>query len=98
LFASLLDSTEDLFLYKIVILMIDDPGISLPGFLPWAASTAATLKYIFLCVLMPIFAVGGVIQAVQSDRRIGSWMVYALLIYAVGSIVSRPLQQVPACI
>lgn len=98
LFASLLDSTEDLFLYKIVSLMIDDPGISLPGFLPLAASTAATLKYIFLCVLTPVFAVGGVIQAVQSDRRIGSWVVYALLIYAVGSIVIRPLQQVPACI
>ena len=96
--ASLLDSTEDLFLFKIVSLVVDDPGISLPGILPLAASTAATLKYVFLCVLTPVFAVGGVIQGLRSDRSIGAWVICLLLIYAVGSIVLRPLQQIPACI
>jgi len=95
--ASLLDSTEDLFLFNIVSRVTEDPGAALPGILPLAASTAATLKYIFLCVLTPIYAVGGVIQGLRSDRSIGAWLVYALLIYAVGSIVVRPLQQIPPC-
>ena len=98
LVASLLDSIEDLFLFKIVSLVIDDSATSLPGILPLAASTAATLKYVFLCVLTPVFAVGGVIQGLRSDRSIGALVVYALLIYAVGSIVLRPLQQIPACV
>ena len=98
LVASMLDSIEDLFLFKIVSAVIDDPGIQLPGILPLAASTAATLKYIFLCLLTPIFAVGGVIQGLRFDRSIGAFIIYVLLIYAVGSIVLRPLQQIPACI
>jgi len=98
LVASMLDSIEDLFLFKIVSAVIDDPGIQLPGILPLAASTAATLKYIFLCLLTPVFAVGGVIQGLRVDRSVGAWIVYVLLIYAVGSIVLRPLQQIPACI
>ena len=95
--ASLLDSIEDIFLFRIVSSVIEDPGISLSAFLPLAASTAATIKYIFLCVLTPVFAVGGVIQDLRSDRRAGAFVVYILLMYAVGSIVLRPLQQIPDC-
>ncbi|MDH3510439.1 MAG: hypothetical protein OER85_06230 [Gammaproteobacteria bacterium] len=95
--ASLLDSIEDIFLFNIVSAVIDDPGIQVPAILPLLASTAATLKYLFLCLLTPIFAVAGVIQGLRSDRSIGAWIIYVLLIYAVGSIVVRPLQQIPAC-
>lgn len=98
LVASVLDSIEDLFLYRIVSLVVEDPGISVPGNLPLAASTAATFKYIFLCVLTPVFAVGGVMQGLRTDRSIGAWVVYVLLIYVAGSIILRPLQQIPGCI
>lgn len=95
--ASLLDSIEDIFLFNVVSAVIDDPGIQVPAILPLLASTAATLKYLFLCVLTPVFAIAGVIHGLRSDRSIGAWIIYVLLIYAVGSIVVRPLQQIPAC-
>lgn len=95
--ASLLDSIEDILLYGIVTALLDDPAASVSAFSPLAASIAATIKYIFLCLLTPLFAVGGVIQGLRSNRSIGSYVVYILVIYAIASIVIRPLQQVPAC-
>ena len=95
--ASLLDSIEDLLLFGIVSSLIENPGAEISAILPLAASTAATIKYIFLCVLTPVYAIGGVTQGLRTDRSIGAFIIYGLLIYAVGSIVIRPLQQVPAC-
>lgn len=95
--ASLLDSIEDLLLFGIVSSLIDDPATGVSAIAPLAASTAATIKYVFLCVLTPIYAVGGVIQGLRTDRSIGAFVVYGLLMYAIVSIVIRPLQQVPAC-
>lgn len=95
--ASLLDSIEDLLLFGIVSSLIDDPAAGVSAVAPLAASTAATIKYVFLCVLTPIYAVGGVIQGLRTDRSLGAFVVYGLLMYAIVSIVVRPLQQVPGC-
>jgi hypothetical protein len=97
--ASVLDCIEDMFLFRIVSFMIaeNSAAATLPATLPLFASTAASLKYIFLCVLTPLYATGGIIQGLRSDRSVSALIIYALLLFAIISIVARPLQQIPAC-
>jgi hypothetical protein len=95
--ASVLDCVEDVFLFSMVNSLIAVPDVALSPMLPALASTAAVLKYIALCVLTPIFAIAGTVQALRTDRSIGALVLYVLLIYSVISMIMRPAQQLPAC-
>ena len=98
--ASVLDCIEDVILFRMVSFLIagDGAAASLPAAWALLASTAASLKYIFLCVLTPAYSIGGIVQGLRSDRSVGALTIYALLLFVIISIVARPLQQIPACL
>jgi len=95
--ASLLDVIEDAFLYSIVAQLIENPSIIVMGELPLIAGIAATLKYLVIAVVVPIFSVAGIAQGLRTDRSIGALVVYALLLIVCVSMVMPPLQQIPTC-
>jgi len=95
--ASVLDCVEDVFLLSIVTRLIAAPEVVLSPILPALASTAATLKYVALCLLTPIFAVAGTVRSLRTDRSIGALVLYVLLIYSIISMIMRPAQHLPAC-
>lgn len=95
--ASVLDCIEDVFLLNIVTSVGAAPDVALSPILPALASTAATIKYMALCVLTPMFAVAGTVQAVRTDRSVGAFILYAVVLYAVVSMIVKPAQQLPAC-
>ncbi len=97
LVASLLDVTEDLFLYRIVAMLIDDPAAPVAPALPLLAGIAATLKYFALAVVTPAYSIAGILRGLVVDRRAGALLVYFLLLLACLSMVTRPLQQIPGC-
>ena len=65
--------------------------------LPLFAGIAATLKYLLLAVVVPLFSVAGVAQGLRTDRSMGALVVYALLLVVCASMVMPPLQQIPVC-
>ncbi|MAF83916.1 MAG: hypothetical protein QGG54_04860 [Gammaproteobacteria bacterium] len=95
--ASVLDCVEDVFLLSIVTRLNDSPDIVLSPILPALASTAASMKYLALCILTPIFSVAGMAQAFRTDRSIGALVLYAFLLLTVVNMIMRPAQHLPAC-
>ena len=95
--ASLLDVIEDAFLYSIVAQLIENPSMIVMGELPLIAGIAATLKYLVIAVVVPLFSAAGIVQGLRTDRSIGALVVYALLFVVCVSMVMPPLQQIPAC-
>jgi hypothetical protein len=95
--ASVLDCVEDIFLLSIVTHLNESPDIVLSPILPVLASAAASIKYLALCVVTPIFSVAGIAQAVRTDRSIGALVLYAFLLLTVVNMIMRPAQQLPAC-
>jgi len=95
--ASLLDVIEDTFLYAIVAQLVENPSMIVMGELPLFAGIAATLKYLALAVVTPLFSMAGIVQGLRTDRSIGALVVYALLFVVCVSMIMPPVQQIPAC-
>jgi hypothetical protein len=95
--ASLFDVVEDAFLYSIVAQLVENPSMIVMSELPLFAGIAATLKYLLLAVVVPLFSVAGVAQGLRTDRSMGALVVYALLLVVCASMVMPPLQQIPVC-
>lgn len=97
LIASALDCIEDMFLYNIVTTLIVAPDGAVSPVLPALAGIAATMKYLALCVVTPIFSIAGSVQALRTDRSAGALVLYVILSMVVISMIMRPAQQLPAC-
>jgi len=98
LVASFLDCVEDVLLLQMVTRTIADPDTVFPAALPFLASTAATVKYLALCILTPAYAIGGIVEGLKTDRSLTALIIYLLLFLAIVNIVMRPLQQLPGCL
>ncbi len=91
--ASLFDFSEDYFLYQLVTA----PAGADPGLAPLLAGLSATVKYLLLSGVAPVYGIAGSIKGVTVDRRIGAWVIYALVVVNAVAFLARPLQQVPPC-
>ena len=97
LVATLLDCTENLFLYSISSQLVANPDAILPAVLPLFGSLVASLKWIALSLVTPAFAFAGTVKAISVDRRVTSWIVYVLLTITALSMLAKPIQDIPAC-
>jgi hypothetical protein len=91
--AAACDWVEDAFLYQLAAL----PAVPETSLLPLAAGIAATVKYLLLSVVTPVFALVGSSKAAGVDRGAGSVALYVLVVLLSLSMLFRPLQQLPAC-
>ncbi|MGI9290682.1 MAG: hypothetical protein ACR2QG_05340 [Gammaproteobacteria bacterium] len=97
LLASLLDCIENVFLYTIVTRLAEDIDTVIVPVITIMASSVATMKWICLSVLTPLFGFSGLAKAVMADRKAVSWLVYLLLGATLASMMIKPLQDIPAC-
>jgi hypothetical protein len=97
LVASLLDCIENIFLYAIVTQLIDNPDVLVSPMLTLAGSSVASLKWIALAVVTPVFGFAATAKGIAVDRRVTSWVVYLLLSISLLSMVIKPIQDFPAC-
>ena len=95
--ASALDVIEDLFLYSIVALLVDDPSAVVRDELAVFAGIAAVMKYLALAVVTPAYCIAGVARGIRVDRSVSALLVYAIALLFCASMILRPLQQIPAC-
>jgi len=95
--ASALDVVEDLFLYAVVAQLIANPSGIVTAELPLLAGIAATLKYLALVVVTPVYSIAGILHGLRIDRSVGALLVYFLLLVVCMSMIARPLQQIPPC-
>jgi len=95
--ASGFDVIEDLFLQAIVLQLINAPDVTVSPVLTAIAGLAATTKYFALCVLTPVYSIGGIVRGIRTDRSISAWIVYALLLLVVVNICIPAFQQLPKC-
>jgi len=97
LIASMLDVIEDVFLYSIVGLLLENPSTIVAAELPMLAGIAAVLKYFALVIVTPAYSVAGILHGLRVDRRAGALLVYFLLLVVCISMIVRPLQQLSGC-
>ncbi|MDP6435980.1 MAG: hypothetical protein QF790_07230 [Gammaproteobacteria bacterium] len=97
LLATVMDCIEDIFLYSVVRQIAADETVQVVPMLTLLASTAATVKYIALAVVTPIYGVAGIIKGLSVDRSFAALTVYALLAFVLFNITVRPLQGIPTC-
>lgn len=96
--ASVLDCIEDLFLFDIVSIVLLAPEMQIPWFGPLIAGIAATMKYMALVVVTPLFAVAGTVKAFQANRSVRDLLFYVFLLLNVAMFVARPVPQMLACL
>ncbi|MCP4002363.1 MAG: hypothetical protein GY727_15770 [Gammaproteobacteria bacterium] len=97
LLASVLDCMENIFLFSIVTQLVADEAAPIAVILPLLAGVVATLKWIALAVVTPVFGFAGIVKGIGIDRRVTSWIVYVLLFIALLSMVVKPIQDIPTC-
>jgi hypothetical protein len=97
LLASTLDCIENAFLYAIVTQLATDPNAIVPAILPIMAGVVATLKWIALTVVTPVYGFAGIFKGLQTDRSWSALIVYLLLFIALLSMVVKPIQDIPPC-
>lgn len=97
LLASVLDCIEDVFLFSVVRQIAADETVQVVPMLTILAGTAATLKYIALAVVTPVYGIAGIIKGLWVDRSFSALTIYFLLTYVLFSITIRPLQGLPTC-
>jgi hypothetical protein len=97
LLAATLDCIEDIFLRSAIMQIIQDPAAELPVAVPLLASIAATIKYLCIAVITPLYCFAGVVKGFQVDRSISAVLLYILIIIVMISFVLQPAQQIPPC-
>lgn len=97
LLASLLDCIENVFLYSIVNQLAADPAAIIATMVTLLGSSVATMKWLTLSVLTPLFGFAGICKGVMTDRHVGSWLVYLLLAASLAGMIIKPIQDIPAC-
>ena len=97
LLASALDCIEDIFLYTLAGQLIDNPAAPVAAALPLLAGLAATLKYLALAVVTPVYGLAGIAKGIATDRGISALVLYAVFGVLLIMMILRPLQQIPPC-
>ena len=97
LLASTLDCIENVFLYAIVMGVVESPELQPVAMLTAIGGTVSTLKWIALSVLTPAFGFAGIVKGFTVDRSFGAITVYVLLFVTLLSMVAKPIQDIPAC-
>ncbi len=97
LLASTLDCIEDVFLQTAILRIVADPAAEIPLLVPLLAGFAATIKYLCIAVVTPVYAFAGIIQGLKHDRSVGAIILYVLVVIVMLSFVLQPLQQIPPC-
>ena len=97
LLASTLDCVENVFLYAISTQLAADPIAPVAPLLPLLAGVAAVGKWIALSVVTPAFGLAGIVKGITVDRRVRSWVLYALLAQTLISMLLKPVQDIPPC-
>jgi hypothetical protein len=97
LLASTLDCIENVFLYAIVMGVVESPELQPVAMLTAIGGTVSTLKWIALSVLTPAFGFAGIAKGFTVDRSFGAITVYVLLFVTLLSMVAKPIQDIPAC-
>jgi hypothetical protein len=97
LLATVLDCMENMFLFSIVTQLVADESAPIAAILPLLAGVVATLKWIALAVVTPVFGFAGIVKGISVDRRATSWIVYVLLFITLLSMVVKPIQDIPSC-
>lgn len=91
--ASGLDCLEDLALHHLVSV---HPAPGPPGLVLFA-SLCATLKYLFLSGVAPLYGIAGSFKGITVDRRPVALLIYVLVVVNALAFLARPLQQIPPC-
>jgi len=97
LIASLFDVFEDLGLYSVVGQVLAGLSLEINPATTAITFAFASLKYFLLAVVAPVFAFAGTVQAIKTDRRWTSIIVYVLVVIWSVSMVQKPLAEIPAC-
>ena len=97
LLASTLDCIENAFLYVIVMGLVSTPDTLPSATLTLLASGVSSLKWIALCIATPAYGFAGIIKGLGTDRSWPALLVYVLLFVVLLAMVTKPLQDIPAC-
>ncbi len=97
LLAATLDCIEDIFLRTAIMQVIQNPAADIPLFVPLLASIAATIKYLCIAVITPLYCFAGVVKGFQVDRSVATVLLYILIVIVMISFVLQPAQQIPPC-
>ena len=97
LLAATLDCVEDIFLRTAIMQLVQDPAAEIPLLVPLLAGVAATVKYLCISVVTPMYCFAGVVKGLQVDRGILALLLYALTVIVMISFVLQPMQQIPPC-
>ena len=97
LLATVLDCIENAFLYPLVTGLVAAPDVLPSAALTLGAGVASVLKWIMLCIVVPVFGFAAIIKAINTDRRWSALVIYVLLFTVLLSMVLKPIQDIPAC-
>lgn len=97
LLGATLDCIEDIFLYTAIMQLIRDPAAELPLLVTLIAGSAATIKYLCISVVTPLYCFAGVLKGFQVDRSFTTILLYILVAIVMLSFVLQPAQQIPPC-
>jgi len=94
--ASLFDVFEDIGLYSTVTTMVSGDG-QLSSSVVLFTTVFASVKYLLLAGVGPVYGLAGVTKAAASDRRLRSIGLYLLVVLVAFSMVQKPISEIPAC-
>ncbi len=96
LLASVFDVLEDIGLHELVATFAAQPA-ELSSAVAAFTTVSASVKYILLAIIGPVYGVSGSVKAIAVDRRPGSIGLYILVVLLAASMVQKPLLEIPAC-
>jgi hypothetical protein len=94
--ASLFDVFEDLGLHSMVTNVVAGDG-QLSSLVVLFTTVFASVKYLLLAGVGPIYGFAGVAKAATTDRRLRSIGLYCLVLLVALSMVQKPIAEIPAC-
>jgi hypothetical protein len=95
--ASLFDVFEDLGLHSTVSAVVSGDQ-QLSAFVVLLTTICASIKYLLLAGVAPVYGLAGVVKAATTDRRLRSIGLYVFVVLVALSMVQKPLAEIPACI
>lgn len=94
--ASLFDVLEDIGLHSTVTAMLTS-DVQLSSTIVLFTTVSASIKYLLLAGIGPVYGFAGVAKAATTDRRLRSIGLYLLVILVALSMAQKPLAEIPAC-
>jgi len=96
LLASVFDVLEDIGLNEMVAMFAAEP-IEFYSTVALLTTFFASVKYILLAIVGPMYGISACVKSIASDRRLPSIGLYILLVLLSFSMIQKPLLEIPAC-